>query len=71
MKQKNLAADPSYSNLVKEMKSEIDKRWNYDELEQKIIKSQSHVVDQRQQNAFYLTNKSCNLSLLNNVQKLE
>jgi choline-sulfatase len=37
---KNLAADPSYSNLVKEMKSEIDKRWNYDELEQKIIKSQ-------------------------------
>ena len=37
---KNLVSDPSYSNLVKEMKSEIDKRWNYDELEQKIIKSQ-------------------------------
>ena len=28
---KNLASDPYYSNLVKEMKSEIDKRWNLDE----------------------------------------
>ena len=37
---KNLAADPTYSDLAKELKSEIDKRWNYDELEQKIIKSQ-------------------------------
>ena len=36
----NLALEPSYLSLANEMKSEIDKRWNYDELENKVIKSQ-------------------------------
>ena len=31
--QNNLALEPSYLSLANEMKSEIDKRWNYDELE--------------------------------------
>ena len=38
--QNNLALEPSYLSLANEMKSEIDKRWNYDELENKVIKSQ-------------------------------
>tara|TARA_B100001996_G_C18663865_1_gene594126 strand:+ start:678 stop:2243 length:1566 start_codon:yes stop_codon:yes gene_type:complete len=37
---KNLANDPTYSIIAKEMKSEIEKRWNYDELEQNVLRSQ-------------------------------
>jgi choline-sulfatase len=37
---KNIATDPSYSKLANEMKAQIDKRWNYDELENKVIRSQ-------------------------------
>ncbi len=36
----NVAADPNYKSISNMMKSEIDKRWEYENLERAIIKSQ-------------------------------
>jgi choline-sulfatase len=36
----NVAEDPAYAAVAKRMKSEIDRRWNYADLERKILASQ-------------------------------
>ena len=37
----NVATHPDYRSIAKEMKFEIDKRWEYDRLEQDILKTQN------------------------------
>jgi choline-sulfatase len=36
----NVAEDPAYADTAKKMKAEIDRRWNYDELEKEILVTQ-------------------------------